>query len=51
MAKTLGLGDKTTMLCTFLVPLRTIVKLGSELGFMALFFMVRARVRVRVINA
>ena len=42
------LGDKTTILCTFLVPWLQIVRLGLGLGFLVLLFRVRVRVRVSV---
>ena len=51
MANLSILGDKSTMLCTFLVPRRQIVRLGLGLVFFVLFFMVRVRVRARVIIA
>ena len=43
------LGDKTTMLCAFLVTWSQVVRLGLVLGFLVFFFMVMVRVRVRVI--
>ena len=46
MANLSILGDKTTMLCIFLVPRRQVVILGLGLWFLVLFFLVRVRVRV-----
>ena len=43
-------GDKTTIICSFLVPWQQIVRLGLGLGlgFLVLLFRVRVKFRVRV---
>ena len=42
------IGDKTTMLCTFLVPWCLLVRLGLGLGLGVLVLLFRFRVRVIV---
>ena len=48
MANLSILGDKTTMLCAFIVAYMKTLMLGLGLGYFVLFSSIRIRVRVRI---